>query len=76
MRIITESQLQVLANVLQDCAGEPITLNHLAGVLGCSRDAVKRRLRALKEAKKGFMKVKARPVREGLRGPMSLGYYL
>ena len=75
MRTITLKQIDTLEAVLR-AASKPLTANALAKKLKCSRDAALRRVAALAKARKGFLKIRETPVREGLRGPQSVGFYL
>jgi DNA-binding Lrp family transcriptional regulator len=73
VRQIDSKDLDALAKKLSD---KPQSVNTLAKKLRCSREAVKRRLEAYQYLVKGFIKIKQAPVREGERGPMSVGYYV
>lgn len=77
MRTITPKQLDSLESLLKkSSASKPMTANALAKRLKCSRDAALRRIDALRRARKGFLKIRETAVREGLRGPESVGFYV
>lgn len=78
MRTITTEQLDKLESLLVKSSSveKPLTANALAKRLRCSRDAALRRIEALRRARKGFLKIRETAVREGLRGPESVAFYI
>lgn len=78
MRTITDKQLDALESLLKKVSSveKPLTANALGKRLGCTRDAALRRIDALRRARRGFLKIRATKVREGLRGPESEAFYV